>query len=77
MYAVPMDISREFAGLGSAYIIMGVAIAGIISPVVFGWLIDVSGNWNLPFATGIAILLLGAAVVGMLRPDVQLAISTD
>jgi hypothetical protein len=28
MYAVPMDISREYAGLGSAYIIMGVAIAG-------------------------------------------------
>jgi len=72
MYAVPMDISREYAGLGSAYIIMGVAIAGIISPVVFGWLIDLTGNWNVPFAIGIAILLVGAAVVGVLRPDVQL-----
>jgi MFS family permease len=72
MYAVPMDISREYAGLGSAYIIMGVAIAGIISPVVFGWLIDLTGNWNVPFATGIVILLIGAAVVGGLRPDVPL-----
>ena len=25
MYAIPMDISKEYAGLGSAYIIMGVA----------------------------------------------------
>lgn len=74
MYAIPMDISNEFAGLGSAYIIMGVAISGIISPVVFGWLIDRTGNWNIPFATGIAILLTGAAVVGALRPDVPLVI---
>ncbi len=74
MYAVPMDISKEYAGLGSAYIIMGVAIAGIISPVVFGWLIDLTGNWNVPFATGVVILLIGAAVVGVLRPDVPLVI---
>jgi MFS family permease len=73
MYAVPMDISQEYAGLGSAYVIMGVAIAGIISPVVFGWLIDLTGNWNVPFATGVVILLVGAAVVGVLRPDVPLA----
>ena len=74
MYAIPMDISREYAGLGSAYIIMGVAIAGIISPVVFGWLIDRTGNWDVPFATAVVILLMGAAVVGVLRPDVPLDI---
>lgn len=72
MYAIPMDISKEFAGLGSAYIIMGVAISGIVSPVVFGWLIDRTGNWNIPFATGIGVLLTGAVVVGVLRPDVPL-----
>ena len=77
MYAVPMDISKEFAGLGSAYIIMGVAIAGIISPVVFGWLIDLTGNWNVPFATGVVILVIGAAVVGVLRPDVPLEIPAE
>jgi MFS family permease len=77
MYAVPMDISKEYAGLGSAYIIMGVAIAGIISPVVFGWLIDVTGNWNVPFATGVVILVIGAAVVGVLRPDIPLVIPAE
>ena len=60
MYAIPMDVSKEYAGLGSAYVIMGVGLAGIVSPVVFGWLIDLTGNWNVPFAT-VAILLLGAA----------------
>jgi cyanate permease len=48
------------------------AIAGIISPVVFGWLIDLTGNWNVTFATGVVILLIGAAAVGGLRPDVPL-----
>lgn len=74
MYAIPMDMSKEYAGLGSAYIIIGVAIAGIVSPVVFGWLIDLTGNWNIPFATGVVILLVGAGVVGVLRPDLPLVI---
>lgn len=75
MYAIPMDISKDYAGLGSAYIIMGVGISGIVSPVVFGWLIDRTGNWNVPFASGIAILLAGSLAVTLLRPDVPLVIA--
>ena len=75
MYAIPMDISKEYAGLGSAYVIMGVGLSGIISPVVFGWLIDLTGNWNVPFATGVGILLGGALAVVLLRPDVPLVIA--
>jgi MFS family permease len=77
MYAIPMDISKEYAGLGSAYVIMGVGLAGIVSPVVFGWLIDLTGNWNVPFATGVAILLLGATAVPLLRPDLPLVVPSD
>ena len=74
MYAIPMDISKDYVGLGSAYVIMGVGISGVVSPVVFGWLIDLTGNWNVPFASGIAILLAGALAVVLLRPDVPLVI---
>jgi MFS family permease len=77
MYAIPMDVSKEYAGLGSAYVIMGVGLAGIVSPVVFGWMIDLTGNWNVPFATGVAILLVGAAAVPLLRPDLPLLIPSD
>lgn len=77
MYAIPMDISKEYAGLGSAYVIMGVGLAGIVSPVVFGWLIDLTGNWDVPFATGVGILLLGAAAVPLLRPDLPLGLSGE
>lgn len=74
MYAVPMDISKDYAGLGSAYVIMGVGLSGVVSPVVFGWLIDRTGNWNVPFASGVAILIAGAVAVALLRPDVPLVI---
>jgi MFS family permease len=77
MYAIPMDVSKEYAGLGSAYVIMGVGLSGIVSPVVFGWLIDLTGNWNVPFATGVGILLAGAAAVPWLRPDLPLLIPPD
>jgi MFS family permease len=69
MYAIPMDMSREFAGLGSGFIIMGVALAGITSPVIFGWIIDATGNWNIPFATAVVVLLVGAGGVLFIRPD--------
>ena len=75
VYAIPMDISREYAGLGSAYVIMGVALSGIISPVVFGWLIDLTGNWNVPFITGVLILLCGVFAVRYLRPDIPFVVS--
>jgi MFS family permease len=77
MYAIPMDVSKEYAGLGSAYVIMGVGLAGIVSPVVFGWLIDLTGNWNVPFATSVGILLLGAAAVPLLRPDLPLVLPPE
>jgi MFS family permease len=67
MYAIPMDISKD-------YVIMGVGISGIVSPVVFGWLIDLTGNWNVPFASGVAILLVGAMAVALLRPDIPLVV---
>ena len=75
MYAIPMDISKEYAGLGSAYIIIGVGLAGIASPWASGKLIDLTGNWNVPFALGVAILLAGAGVVAMLRPDIPLVVA--
>jgi hypothetical protein len=66
MYAIPMDVSKEFAGLGSAYVIMGVGLAGIVSPVVFGWLIELTGNWNVPLLNLRAIGQMGDAYGGKL-----------
>jgi MFS family permease len=74
MYAISMDMTKEYAGLASSYVIMGVGLSGIVSPVVFGWLIDRTGNWNVPFAAAVVILLGGALAVIWLRPDKKLII---
>jgi cyanate permease len=47
----------------------GFGLAGIISPFVFGYLIDRTGSWTLPFAGSICLLLLGAGLAFRMRPD--------
>jgi len=37
----------------------GFGIAGILSPVVFGGLLDLTGSWTIPFYGSIGLLLLG------------------
>jgi cyanate permease len=34
------------------------AVAGILSPVAFGWMLDRTGSWTTPFAVSIGLLLL-------------------
>ena len=40
IWAVPMDIAPEFSGTASGFMNFGFALAGMISPVVFGCIID-------------------------------------
>jgi len=72
MWAVCMDITPQYAGIATSMMTLGFGLSGIISPIVFGWLIDRTGNWNVPFITAVAILFVGAALVWLIRPDVQL-----
>ena len=40
----------------------GSALAALLSPLLFGWIIDATGNWQLPFIGTIA--LMGVGIVG-------------
>ena len=40
----------------------GFGVAGIISPFVFGALVQATGTWSLPFLLSAVLLLAGAAV---------------
>jgi MFS family permease len=78
MWALPMDIAPEYAGLASGIMNTGSPLAAIISPIVFGYVIDRTGNWDLPFIGSIAILLLGSIVAFWMKPEkrfVQPAVS--
>ena len=69
IWSVPMDIAPQYAGSASGMMNFGFGVAGIISPVVFGGLIDLTGSWTLPFYGSIALLLLGAGLAFFMRPD--------
>ena len=70
LWAVPMDIAPDFSGTASGLMNTGAAVAGIVSPFAFGRIVDLTGNWNLPFALTVVLLLVGAAASFWMRPDV-------
>jgi cyanate permease len=69
IWSVPMDIAPRYAGSASGMMNFGFGIAGIISPVVFGGLLDLTGSWAVPFYGSIGLLLLGAGLTLFMRPD--------
>ena len=69
LWAVPMDIAPRYAGTASGFMNIGFGIAGIMSPLVFGIIIDATGNWHLPFAISIGLLVVGIGVSFLMRPD--------
>jgi MFS family permease len=69
MWAVPMDIAPRHAGTASGIMNSGSALSAIISPVVGGWLIDRTGNWNLPFIVSMVLMLAGVILSFTMRPD--------
>ena len=69
IWAVPMDIAPKHSGSAGGMMNFGAAFAGIISPFVFGYLVDRTGSWTLPFVGSIGLLLLGAGLAFNMRPD--------
>ena len=76
MWAVPMDIAQELSGTASGMMNTGSALAAIISPVAGGLIIDVSGNWELPFLGTIALMALGALLSFRMAPEQRFSFET-
>jgi len=69
MWAVIMDIEPLHPGLASGIMNFGSAIAGIVSPLAFGLMVDATGSWTIPFGISVVLLLLGAALTFALHPQ--------
>ncbi len=69
IWAVPSDITRTHAGIASGMMNAGSAVAGILSPILFGFLVDRTGSWTLPFAGSVAMLLIGIVAALRIRPE--------
>jgi MFS family permease len=69
MWATPMDIAPDHSGTASGIMNSGSALAAIISPVVAGYLIDRTGNWQLPFVGSMVLMGIGLVLASRMRPE--------
>lgn len=69
IWSVPMDIAPQYSGTASGLMNSGSALAAIVSPPVFGYIVDVTGDWHLPFLGSIALLIIGSALAFTMHPD--------
>ncbi len=60
LWSLPIDIAGRFAGTAGGMMNTGFGVAGMISPVVFGVMIDRSESYELPFLISAGLLGVGA-----------------
>jgi MFS family permease len=70
LWVVGTEVSLEHSATASACTFTGMAIAGAVSPVVVGALLDFThGNWGVAFGASIVVLLLGPVFAMRIRLD--------
>jgi sugar phosphate permease len=69
MWAIPMDIAPNYSGTAAGLMNTGSAAAAILSPLAFGYVADLTGDWHLPFLGSLGLLLLGAVLAFTMHPE--------
>lgn len=68
LWSIPMDVAPNHAGTAGGMMNTGFGIAGIVSPLVFGALIDATGDWVASFLFSAALLLVGGLTALLINP---------
>jgi sugar phosphate permease len=72
LWSLPLDIAGRHAGTAGGMMNTGFGVAGMISPVVFGFLIQVTGNYEIPFLISAGLLAVGALASMFIDPTRKL-----
>jgi MFS family permease len=68
LWALSMDLAPKYAGTAGGIMNLGFGIAGVLSPALFGFLIDRTGSWQVPFATSVFLLFVGVLLAFRIDP---------
>lgn len=68
LWAIPMDVAPTWSGTASGMMNTGFGVAGIISPLAVGALVDVTGGFAVPFGLSVGILVAAALLAGFMHP---------
>jgi MFS family permease len=69
LWTATMDIAPNYAGTSSSLMNAAGAVAGIASPVAFGWILQRTGSWTTPFAFSIGLLLVAIVLTYWIKPE--------
>lgn len=69
LWSLPIDIAGKFAGTAGGMMNTGFGVAGMISPLVFGFLIQTTGSYTLPFLISAGLLGIGAIASLFINPN--------
>ncbi len=75
LWSIPMDIAPAHAGTASGLMNTGFGVAGILSPFIFGVLVDQTGSWEIPFVLSSALLFIGAGAVLFIDPTRRIGVA--
>jgi len=75
LWTLPLDIAGKYAGTAGGMMNTGFGIAGMISPVAFGYLIEHTGSYDVPFMVSAGLLALG--IVAALFIDTGRTVQAD
>jgi sugar phosphate permease len=70
-WAIPGDIAPGFSGTAAGLMNVGSAGAAVVSPPMFGFIVDQTGDWTYPFYGSIGLLLVGMVTAFAIRPTRQ------
>lgn len=75
LWTLPLDIAGKYAGTAGGMMNTGFGVAGMVSPVVFGYLIEKTGSYSVPFNISAGLLAVG--IVAALFIDTSKTVEAD
>lgn len=70
MWAIPMDIAYDRSGTASGIMSGTGFTAAMVSPLLAGYLIDKTGNWDIAFMVSIGIMACGVLMTFLMKPEI-------
>jgi MFS family permease len=74
IWAVPIDVAPNFAGIAGGIMSTAAGLAAIASPAAFGIMVDWSGSYSIPFVVSMGLAVVGIVLAFFVRPDRPIAI---
>jgi MFS family permease len=70
LWVLGSEVVPTHSATSSACTFTGMALAGALSPLIIGWLLDVTGgNWGVAFGASVAVLVIGPILSLFIRLD--------